>query len=113
MLSFLRCFPILHGDKTLLLYPLDKIHLKYQVSCILPQEPWDSERCVSGWHGFSHVQSDAQAPGGLQGLTVSAGMLWMGPVETKEIYSGTILLCLEQAFTVWCEWALDTAVNSS
>lgn len=40
------------------------------------------------------VQSDAQAPGDLQGLTVRAGTLWMGPVETKIIYSGTILLCL-------------------
>lgn len=63
---------------------MHKIQFKYQVSHVLSQEPWDSERCVSGWHSCSHVQSDAQAHRDLQGVTVSAEKLWMGPVETKK-----------------------------
>lgn len=63
---------------------MHKIQFKYQVSHVLSQEPWDPERCVSGWHSCSHVQSDAQAHRDLQGVTVRAEKLWMGPVETKK-----------------------------
>lgn len=58
-------------------------------------------QCASGWHSCSHVQSDAQAPRDLQGLTVSAGKIWMGPIETKKdllwdyfIVLGTRIYCL-------------------